>query len=426
MTFSRRSFLTATGGLAATATLAACGNNSGRPAASAASSASAGGPKPALKQWYHEYGEQGVQEAVKGYAKAYDKADVTVKWNPGDYDKLIPTTLLTANVPDVFEYGNGPTLDMIKAGQVVDLTDVVGDTSLFNQPIIKRLTYQGKLWAIPQTIDMQLLYYRPSLLQKAGVQPPTTFAQLVDVANKLKTKDMAGFFAGNDGGLAVLGNLFIWASGHEQLNADQTDVAFNDTAFHDAISAYREFFTSGAVLKSASADWYDASAFVNGETALQWGGLWSLTDIKEAYGDDVGVLKFPAMGSSGRPVVPYGAYSSCVAAKGSNVDASKAFVKWLWVDQEDKQVDFSNSYGTHIPAKPALAPRCDKLATGPGAEAAKFVAESGVANELLWTSALGAAYSAALSRCILKGADPKKEFTAVASQAKTELARAKG
>ena len=79
------------------------------------------GAKPKLAQWYHEYGEDGVQEAVKRYAKAYDKADVTVKWNPGDYDKLVSAALLTANVPDVFEYGNGPTLDMIKAGQVLDL-----------------------------------------------------------------------------------------------------------------------------------------------------------------------------------------------------------------------------------------------------------------------------------------------------------------
>ena len=47
------------------------------------------GAKPQLSQWYHEYGEDGVEDAVKRYAAAYPDATVTVKWNPGDYEKLV-------------------------------------------------------------------------------------------------------------------------------------------------------------------------------------------------------------------------------------------------------------------------------------------------------------------------------------------------
>ncbi|MDX6321956.1 MAG: multiple sugar transport system substrate-binding protein, partial [Propionibacteriaceae bacterium] len=127
MSLPRRRFLSLTGGLAAAAVgLTACGSNTGRPdPASSASSGSAN--KPTLSQWYHEYGEDGVQDAVKRYAAAYDKATVNVKWNAGEYEKLVAAALLTDKVPDVFEYGNGPTLDMIKAGQVVDLTETLGD-----------------------------------------------------------------------------------------------------------------------------------------------------------------------------------------------------------------------------------------------------------------------------------------------------------
>lgn len=159
---------------------------------------------------------------------------------------------------------------------------------------------------------------------------------------------------------------------------------------------------------------------------MQWTGLWVLPDVQKAFGDDFGVLPFPSMGSSGRQVVPFGAFSSCISAKGKNPDAAKAFVKWLWVDQEDDQVDFSNSYGTHIPAKPSLAPKATKLASGAGAEAAKFVTDFGHAPSLLWTPALTQAYTAALSNIVRKNADPQSEIAAVASKGQAELKRVNG
>lgn len=431
MSVSRRRFLTLSGGLAAGAIgLAGCGSNTGRTESStsptSSASGGAGGPVPQLSQWYHEYGEDGVQEAVKKYAAAYDKAKITVKWSPGEYEKLVAAALLTAKVPDVFEYGNGPTLDMIKANQVLDLTDTLGAAKdQFAPSVLAAMTWEGKVWAVPQTVDMQMLYYRKSLLQKAGVQPPKTFAELAAAAQAVKTKDIGGFFAGNDGGIGVLGNQLIWAAGLEQINADKTAIGFNDAAMFDGLTQFRQLSQNG-LLASASADWFDPAPFVNEETAMQWTGLWVLPDVQKAFGDDFGVVPFPSIGASGRQVVPFGAFSSCVSAKGVDPDAAKAFVKWLWVDQEADQVDFSNSYGTHIPAKPSLAAQATKLAEGAGAEAAKFVTDFGHAPSLLWTPAILQAYTAALSNVVRKNADPQKEIAAVATKAQAEIKRVNG
>ncbi|MDO4717962.1 MAG: extracellular solute-binding protein [Propionibacteriaceae bacterium] len=421
MNLSRRTIFGAGTGLAAAATLTACGENKGP------LSPGSSGSKPAITQWYHEYGEQGVQEAVKKYAADYPEAAVTVKWNPGDYGKLLSAALLTEDVPDVFEGEMGASLDMISAGQVVDLTDIMRPAmAAFNPAVMKRFTFKDKVYAIPQTIDMQLLYYRPSVLSKAGVEPPKTFDEFVRAAKAVRTADMGGFFAGNDGGVGVLANMLVWASGNDQLNPERTAAGFATQSFYDAVVAYRAFFQSGDLLQSASGDWYNSSPFANGETAMQWGGLWSLPEIKQALGEDVGVLPFPAVGASGRPAVPFGAFGACVAAKSKNVEAAKAFVKWLWIDSEDRQVDFSNSYGTHIPAKTALVSRADKLASGPGADAARFVAEHGFASDIMWTGPLGDAFSAAFSNCIKQNADPATEFAPVAEKAISELKRVGG
>lgn len=425
------------GGLAAAATLAACGQNNpldadtSAPAASGdvspMASGSTTGEMAALTQWYHQYGEEGVKEATERYAAEYDAAKVTVKWNPGDYNSILAAQLLTADVPDVFEAEQGGSLDQIRSGQLEDLTDLFGDAmDDFNPSVMKRFTFEDKIHGIPQVIDMQLMYYRPSILEAAGVQPPTTMDELIAAANAVKTDTMGGFFAGNDGGVGVLGTMFIWSAGYEQLNEDRTEPAFLNQDFYDGLVAYREFSKSGGVVQAASAEWFSPDAFINGETAFQWGGLWELPAIKEAFGDDVGVIPFPAIGPKGRPSVPFGAFGACVAAKGANVEASKEFVKWLWIDQEDKQVDFADAYGTHIPAKVSLVPKATQLADGPGADAAKFVADSGFANDIMWSGAIGEKFGAALSNVIKNDADPAAEFGPLKDLIASELEKLKG
>lgn len=428
MNLTRRSIL-GLGGLATAATLTACGNNSGLGGSSAAPTTSSGddGSGITLSQWYHEYGEQGVQEAVKRYAAEYPDAKVEVKWTPGDYGQILAAQLLTDDVPDVFEVEQGGSLDMIRSGQIADLTELISPVKDdFNDAVMKRFTFDGKVHGIPQTIDMQLLFYRPSILQAAGVNPPTTFEELVAAANAVATPDTGGFYAGNDGGVAVLGTMLLWASGHTQLDEERTKAAFLTDEFYAALTAYREFSTSKGLLQAASAEWYSGAPFAQGETAMQWTGLWTLPEMIAAHGDDVAVLPFPRIGATGRPAVPFGAFGACVAAKGRNVQAAKDFVKWLWIDQTDKQVDFSDSYGTHIPARKSLVAKASKLQSGPGADAARFVEEHGFANDIMWSGSLGDTYSAAISNVVKQGTDPKEAFNGFADLVAAELEKLKG
>lgn len=72
---NRRRLLAAGAGAALGAGLTtACGSNTGR---------GGGSSGPEIRQWYHQYGEPGAERAVKRYAAAYRKADVSVQWRPG-------------------------------------------------------------------------------------------------------------------------------------------------------------------------------------------------------------------------------------------------------------------------------------------------------------------------------------------------------
>ncbi|QCX76465.1 putative ABC transporter-binding protein precursor [Streptomyces sp. YIM 121038] len=413
MTINRRTLL---GSAAALGLLTACGSNTGR------DGGGSGGKGPRLSHWYHQYGEAGTEQAVKRYAAAYREADVAVQWRPGNYDEQTAAALLTKSGPDVFEV-NGPSLDQIRGGQVVDVTDLLdGVKDDFNPVVLAPKTYDGRIWAVPQVVDMQLLYYRKSLLADAGVEPPRTLDALVDAAKELTTKKTKGLFLGNDGGAGVLGGTPLYAAGLT-LVTDDGKVGFDDPAAARALAKVRELYKAKALLLGAPSDWSDPSAFVQGLTAMQWSGLWALPAVQKALGDDFGVLAFPADGPDGRPAVPVGAYGAAVSARTRHKDAAKDYLKWLWVDKTAYQRDFALSYGFHIPARLSLAKKADALAEGPAADAVRFSTENGHAEPLLWTPASRVAYQDALSRVIKSGANPESELRSVVRKVSAELSR---
>lgn len=415
----RRRLLAAAGSLALTGALAACGSNTGR---------EKNGSGPTISQWYHQYGEPGTEQAVRRYAKEYDKANVTVQWRPGDYDRQSAAALLTDSGPDVFEIGN-PSLDMIRGGQIVDLTaEVEPVKDDFNQAVLAQRVWQNRIWAIPQVLDTQLFYYRKSLLSEAGVEPPRTLDELVDAAKRLTAahaKDkVKGLFLGNDGGAGVLGGTPLFAAGLS-LITDDGRVGFDDPAAARTLAKIHRLYADKSLLLGAPTDWADPAAFVQGLTAIQWSGLWALPQIKKALGDDFGVLPFPKDGAAGEDTVPVGAYASAVSARGKHQKASKDFVKWLWIDRTDHQLDFALSYGFHVPARVSLAKKAKQLREGPAAEAVAFSQEHSFAEPLLWTTASRTAYQDALTRVIKNGANPESELKAVVREVTAELQRVK-
>ncbi len=414
MTISRRALL---GTGAALGLLTACGSNTGREGGS-------GGKGPRLAQWYHQYGEPGTEQAVKRYAAAYRKADVRVQWRPGNYDEQTAAALLTDSGPDVFEV-NGPSLDQIQGGQVVDLTDLFdGVRDDFNPVALAPKTYDGKIWAIPQVLDTHLLYYRKSLLADAGVRAPRNMDELVDAAKALTTKKVKGLFLGNDGGAGALGMTPLYAAGLSSVTEDG-EVGFDDPAAARVLGRLRQLYADKSLLLGAPADWSDPSAFTQELTAMQWCGLWALPAVREKLGDDFGVLPLPADGPHGRPALPVGAYGAAVSARSGHKKEAKDFLKWLWIDGTRHQEDFALSYGFHIPARLSLAKKADKLTKGPAADAVRHATEHGYAEPLLWTPASRTAYQDALSRVIKSGANPESELRSVVREVRAELARVK-
>ncbi|MGW0760786.1 ABC transporter substrate-binding protein [Streptomyces sp. NPDC002814] len=407
--WDRRNVLRAAMGLAAAGGLAACGGNTGR---------AGGGSGDGLVQYFHAYGEAGVEQAVKKYAKAYKEANVTTQWITGNnFEQKLFAALLTKNAPDVFEFH--PQIQLIKSGQVADLTDIIEPVKNdFNAADIKSHTVDGKIYGVRMIDDPQFFFYRPSLFEKAKVEVPTTLEELVEAAAKLKTGKVKGAYLGND--LTPVQHNLIWSAGADTLTADNK-AAFNTDEVAEGLKQLRGLFTSGDLLLGAPADWWDPSAFTQGLTAIQWCGMWAMPAMIEALGDDIGIFPFPKVGSAGKESVYNGGWSMFVNAKSKNVDAAKEYVKWLWIDQKEYQEDFATSYGFHIPPRTSLAESATKLKSGLPAEGVKLFNEFGHFDNIGWTQAMIAAVNDVMANSVRKNSDPKAQLAAAEKKVNAEL-----
>lgn len=416
--FSRRMFLGGAAAASATA-LVGCGSNHG-----AGSTSPGKGGKTAIQQWYHQYGETGTEQAAKRYAASYPKASVTVQWIPGDYDTKLASTLAGGAGPDAFE--GHLTRALVSANEVAEISDLIADVKDdFSAADLGAGSVDGKLYALPLIDDPQMFFYKKSLLAAKGITSIDTLDDLVSAAKELTTKDVKGIFYGNtannDGG-GVVGPL-IYSTGGRYLT-DDMKIGFDTALLADGLVKLRELGTSKSLLLGAPTDWTDPGSIQNGLCAIQWTGMWAVPTMTQILGaDDLGVMAFPSAAPKGQPSVASGGWQAMVNAKSKNLDAAKAFTKWLWVDNTKDQEDWSLSYGFHIPPRKSVDAKATKLQSGAAATCVQLNADHGVQNNPNWTPAMGTALTDAITQILGKGADPEKQLATAVTKINTEISK---
>lgn len=365
-----------------------------------------------LSQWYHQYGEEGTHDAVLRYAQAYTKANpeisVRVEWVPGDYQTKLNTALLVKGGPDIFE--KQLSIPMVTAGQVAPLDDLYtpGVKRDFLDKDLALNRVDDKIYGIKMVGDTGVLYYRKSLLQKAGLGVPKTFDDVVEAAQKLTAKTRKGLFLGNDGGVGALLHILPWSAGSDFLVNDK--IVFNNERTAQSYEKLRDLQKTNTLLIGAPTDWWDPSAFNQGLCAMAWGGLWAFPAIKKALGDDVGGMAWPALDQNGKPATFSGGWSQMVNARSPHLEEAKKYVNWLWIENKKIQEDWNLSYGFHVPPRLSVAKAAKALDDSVAALAVKNVQQYGLPTPPAWTASMGTALSDAATNIVKQGRDARAEL----------------
>jgi multiple sugar transport system substrate-binding protein len=95
------------------------------------------------------------------------------------------------------------TAEFASNGWIIPLPQGQFPLGNFLKPAVDTAMYQGRLYAVPDYSNADLLYYRKDILAKAGKQPPKTWAQLQQLAETVAPKyglyGYAGTFAPYEG-----------------------------------------------------------------------------------------------------------------------------------------------------------------------------------------------------------------------------------
>ena len=286
-----------------------------------------------------------LEAAAKDYAKTNPDVSVTVRAVP--FGDLLTTLRSQGGGAD------GPTI-----GGIYDLwlPELAHDKLVAPAPeavagevkgawpagVVSAASVEGKLYGIPNEIDVYALNYNKALFEKAGIAaPPKTWDELKDAARKLTDKA-----AGQQG----FGMINSWAAGvvhpfASLLVSNGGELVKDGKPALDSAQAGQTFQLYEDLIKSGASDPSMATAdanttgpfldnFVSGKTGMIIMANWWESALKTGMGD-----KFSNIATAPIPVGPSGdkphsisySWMTVVNAKASEADQKAAwdFLAWL-------------------------------------------------------------------------------------------------
>jgi multiple sugar transport system substrate-binding protein len=202
------------------------------------------------------------------------------------------------------------TAEFAEAGWIRELTgeQKAAATKDTLQPPIDTATWKGKLYGIPRTTNVQLLWYRKSLVPN----PPKTIDEMMQQAEALKAQGKPheiGFTAAQYEGYVVTIADFVNAAGGTIVNQDSTAPTVDDKTIKLATSGLTSSSLSNAQEPEVFAD------LQQGRSAFSMNWPYVLSSMKKANPDivnDLGFAPYPSI-DGGPPKVTLGGMNYAIS-----------------------------------------------------------------------------------------------------------------
>jgi multiple sugar transport system substrate-binding protein len=221
--FSRRGFLGIAGGVAATATLAAC-----------TSGGSGGGSAKAIKFWNMPWGGTEFNPLDKKITLAYKPKSglgvatyQEIQW--ANFTQTFSSAVASNTGPAVSSGGGTQAFQFANQGKIAYADNLLdswkknGIYDDFFDGLVDTMKTDKGYAAVPYNLDVRISWYNKTLLQQAGVESPTTWDEYQSVCAALKKIGVYGFGqgagAGNFTGSHIL-TAFMINNGGGLFNAD--------------------------------------------------------------------------------------------------------------------------------------------------------------------------------------------------------------
>lgn len=345
--------------------LAACSSSG----ASSGGSSSDGPTKLTMSVWA---GSQAETAAWKHLADLVHKKDPsltvslqTSAWN--DYWTKLPTLLSGSDAPCI------AGMQMARLQQfkqfLMPLDDKLGSAGInikdFDPGIVKALSADGKVMAIPYDLGPYIVYYNKDAFAAAGLPDPKdgwTISDFETAAKKLTTGGKYGFAVDN-----TLDTPNAWGPtiAGTQAATPQGKLNVNSPGIKKTMEWYTGLVNKDGVAAplSASASVTAGSQFLGGNSAMYVSGPWDMINVKAQAKFNVGIVTLPT-GDAG-PATTIGGSGFGVTSKCQNAAAA---AKAISIITGPEALGYLGTNGRAFPARIAQQSTWYKAAV-PGAKA---------------------------------------------------------
>lgn len=361
---TRRTIAAASAVLLGTLGLAACSGGS-----DGGGSGGADGGSVEMTFWHNSTTGDGKafwEETVAAFEDANPGVSISIQSIQNeDMDGKLQTALNSGDAPDIFmARGGGKLDDVVKAGQVQDLSDRITDETResLGDAVFNAFTIEDKIYGMPFSVLPGGIFYSKDLFEQAGIDElPATMDELSAVVDKLKAANIQPI---------ALGAKDAWPAAHwyyffalrecsqETMDEAAKTMEFDNACWLAAAQDLADFagtdpFNQGFLTTSAQQGaGSSAGLLANHQAAMELMGAWnpgviaSLTPDGEAL-PDLGWFPFPAVsGGEGAP----GAMMGGLDGNSCYVDAPDACAEFLnFAVQREYQEAYAEAFDT-LPA----------------------------------------------------------------------------
>lgn len=339
--------------------VAGCSTSSGSDQGSAPA-----GDKVTIELWHGHTGPDGKVMAELAQSFQQSQPNIEIKIQSMPWGELFTKAQLA------IRGGSGPDLVSMPIDRMIvykdamfkpidDLIQGQINAADFDSNLWSKTIFDGKQYGIPLDTHPYVLYYRPDLFEKAGLQPlpkdrPITKEEFERYAEALTKSGVKGFSFSQTAHHAFwdFWNLFL-QNGGKVYNDDQTASAFKSEAAAKSLEYFLSLKNDKKVALDEVLDWKTSYArFTEGAVGMLMYGSWIIPGLEEAK-TPYETAMVPQFGDE------YGAFANMHVFAFTRIDETKAkaaleFAKWMeTADNAAKWGLGSGNVPAHLEARKA-------------------------------------------------------------------------
>jgi len=199
----------------------------------------------------------------------------------------ISTAIITGEGVDVFQAGTTWNPQFAATGGISQIDiDEFGGADAFMAANLASTTYKGDYYGVPWFAETRALFINKDMFAAAGVEPPQTYQELIEVGRRLIATH------GEGSAIAIAGTnvwdlihnwaIILWANGGDLVDTQARRAIFNGPAGVTAMEYYVDLVRLGLASR-ATAEYNQPqadAAFINGNVAMAFMGPWNIANIE--------------------------------------------------------------------------------------------------------------------------------------------------